>query len=690
MNRFTTFVTGHKKSLIAVFFIIAALSVFLMPQVQVNHNLVDYLPKGAESTDAIAIMEDEFGGAIPNARVLINNITLQEALNYKEMLAETEGIAQVSWLDDAVGQNVLKTTPLEFLDKSIVESYYKDDCAVFSITIKSGAEKEAVAAVRSIIGEGNSVAGNAVDIAAAQELSASESTKAMIILVPIILLILIIYTTSWLEPLLFLLSIGVAVLINMGTNVFFEDVSFITKVVSPILQLAVSLDYAIFLLHSFNEFRATCEPDEAMRRAMKKALSAIAASAATTVVGFMALLFMRFEVGPDLGINLVKGVLLSFISVIVFLPAVTLSAYKLIDKTKHRRFLPELKGVGKYLIKISLPLFIVAAIIAVPCYLAQSNMDFQYGTGGVAEATRAGRDAAIISEKFGRENMLVLLVPKGDVGKEKALCVELSDQPNVTGIVSYVSTVGSEIPSAYIDESLLSNFYSENYARIIIYTDLEDESDATFAAMEKIPDTAGKYYDKSYLAGQGATLNDMRNTVSTDTRIVNLIAILGILLVLLLTFKSVSIPLILLFTIETAIWINLSFAYFSGNSYNFIGYLVISTVQLGSTVDYAILMTDRYLENRKQLSKREAIIKTIDGNLIAILISALILSLAGYALAITSTNAIISELGTLLGRGTLLSLGMVACVLPALLVLLDKIIQKTTLQHGFHRSHQDK
>jgi predicted RND superfamily exporter protein len=237
---------------------------------------------------------------------------------------------------------------------------------------------------------------------------------------------------------------------------------------------------------------------------------------------------------------------------------------------------------------------------------------------------------------------------------------------------------------------LRSVFNSENYSSIILYTDLSEEGAETFAAVKSVMDTASQYYDTYYLAGQAATLYDMKNVVSVDTKTVNIIAIIGIFIVLMLTFRSLSIPLILVFTIETAIWINLSFAYFSGQSFNFIGYLIVSTVQLGSTVDYAILLTDRYLGCRRQLPKKEAIKKALGDNLIAILISATILSTAGFTLMATSSNSIISQLGQLLGRGTLLSLLMVSCVLPALIVLFDKFIQKTTLRNGFYNIPKDR
>jgi predicted RND superfamily exporter protein len=685
MKAFSSIILKHKKAVAVTFILLAVVSLLMMGLVRVNYKLDDYLPKDAQSTLALKVMEKEFGSDLPNARVMLKDVSIQQALDCKKQLEEIDGILAVSWLDDVVGEDILRTTPVAYLDSKITEAYYKERNALIYIAVESGSEESTIRAVYDLIGENNSVAGNAVGTATSQELSASETAKAIAILVPVILFILLISTASWLEPILYLLTIGIAVLINMGTNIFFGEVSFVTKSVSPILQLAVSLDYAIFLLHSFNDYRREHEPKEAMRLAMKAALSSVAASAATTVVGFLALSFMRFSIGFDLGINLVKGVVLSFISVMVFLPAITLMSYKLIDRFKHKKLFPSFKKAGSFLLKIRIPLLILALIVVIPCYLANSQVGYRYGMDIFEAKSRAGRDSSSIEAVFGSENQLVLLVPKGEAGKEAELCSELEGIDNIKAVVSYVSSVGSEIPAEYIPEDTLGQFYSDNYARIILYTNMENEGEEAFATVGQILDTAAAYYDDYYLAGQSAALYDMHNTVSVDTRVVNIIAIIGILLVLLLTFKSLSLPVILLFTIETAIFINLSFAYFSGQAFNFIGYLVISTVQLGATVDYAILLTDRYQGLRKEYNKKEAMNRALVGNIPAILVSAAILSLSGFTLSATSTNQIIAELGTLLFRGTLLSFLMVVGVLPALLILLDKLITKTTLNREKNR-----
>ncbi|MGB4500794.1 MAG: MMPL family transporter [Natronincolaceae bacterium] len=688
MDRFLDAILRYRKSVVVTFLILALLSGIFSLLVSINYNMVDYLPQGAQSTEALDIMKNEFKGKVPNARIMIKNVTIQQALEYKAEISQIEGVSSVSWLDDVVGTDVLTTTPIEFIDDSLLDSYYKNGNALISVAVESGLEESTIKEIRELIGGDNAIEGEAVNRAGTQEMSVSEVLNAMAILVPVVIIILMIATTSWIEPLLFLITIGIAVIINMGTNIFFRDISFITQTVSPILQLAVSLDYAIFLLHSFKTYKEKFEPAKAMKHAIKHALPAVAASAATTIIGFLALVAMRFGIGSDLGINLVKGIFLSFVSVMIFLPAFTLLLHKLIDKTEHRRLVPRVDGIGKLVMKVRTPFLILALIVVIPCFLAQTNTQFLYGTGSVAGVSEAGKDRTSIEDEFGRENALVLLVPRGDVGREAELCRELKNVPHVKNIVSYVTAVGAEIPTAYVPKEAVDQFYSENYSRLILYIDTEDEGEEAFNTVESIFDTAEKYYDTCYMAGQSATLYDMKNIVSIDTKLVNIIAIVGIFIVLLLTFRSLTLPLFLLFSIETAIWVNLSYAYFTDQYLNFVGYLVISTVQLGATVDYAILLTNRYLANREVLSKKEAMRVTIDNNLGVILTSAFILSTAGFILSLTSTNPIISELGMLLGRGTVLSFVMVICVLPALLLLFDRVVKKTMLKSNFYEANK--
>ncbi|MGD6942569.1 efflux RND transporter permease subunit [Cytobacillus gottheilii] len=644
--------------------------------------MVDYLPDDAGSTKAMEIMEEEFTATVPNTRVMISDVTVQEALSFKDELAAIDGVSEVIWLDDVVD---LKT-PLEMADRDTVESYYKDRNALFSIAVTTGEEVAITDEIYELIGEEGAIAGEAINTASSQKMAGTESMYAAILLVPLIIFILVVSTTSWIEPLFFLTAIGVSVLINLGTNIFIGEVSFVTQSVAPILQLAVSLDYAVFLLHSFSDYRKkTNSPEEAMQLAMKKSFPAITASAATTFFGFIALTFMEFQIGSDLGLNLVKGIILSFISVMVFLPALTLYFYKWMDKTQHKSFVPSFAGTGKLMMKLRFPSLLLVLIIIVPAFLAQSNTTFTYGLGEQPETTRAGSDFIVIKEAFGEATPIVLLVPKGDTAKEAELVEDLEQLDYVTSVIAYVNNVGAVIPPEYLGESITSEFYSENYSRIIINTNQATEGDIPFSIVSNVEEIAENYYgDEAFSLGESVTLYDIKNTVATDNIVVNILTVVSIAIVLLVTFKSISIPVVLLLTIQSAVWINLSIPYFSNSSLVFVGYLIISTVQLAATVDYAILLTEAYNEHRKEMPAMKAIKKTLDEKTFSISISAAILSSVGFILWATSSNPIVSSIGLLLGRGALLAFIMVVLLLPAMLVVFDKVIKKTTMKSNFY------
>lgn len=682
MDVLTRGITRHRRIVIAVFLIAALVSAVLILGVSVNYDLTDYLPEDAESTVALDLMYEEFGSGVPNARVMVSGLTLTGAVEMKAKIAACEGVSGVMWLDDT--QDL--STPIELMDQATVDQYWHDGTALYDVTIDEGMESEAVAAIYAATDGAGAVSGNAASTASMQNLVVSEVVGAACVLVPAIIIILLLTTTSWISPILFLLTIGVAVVINMGTNVFFGEISFVTQSVSPIMQLAVSLDYAIFLLNSFSRHREEVPTsEEAMRLAIRESFSSIAASAATTLFGFMALMFMRFGIGSDLGVNLVKGIILSYVSVMVFLPALALASVKMLDKTAHRQII-RIGGkngrLGRALVKVRIPALILVLLCVVPCYLAQTRADFLYGNGEPDTRTDYGRDTVAINEEFGESNALVLLVPRGDPGAEAQLAADFAGIDHVTSVLSYAGTVGA-VPEGFLDESIVSQFYSDSYARIIMYTDTGEEGDEAFSVVEQVRAAADKYYSESWLCGQSANLYDMRTVVTADSSLVNLIAIAFIFLTLLVTFRSATLPFILLFCIEAAIWINLSVPYFTGQPLVYIGYLVINTVQLGATIDYAILMTNGYTALRRSMGKREAIIGTLNTNFESVLTSGLILTAAGLCLGFESSLEVVAELGILLARGTVLSMAMVVLALPALLILFDPLTARLTWKAGF-------
>lgn len=678
MERLVNGILKYKKSILVFFILATVISLFTSSMVNINYNIMDYLPEEAPSTKALDVMNEEYDKGAANVRVVLKDVSIVDALKYKEKIKKVDGVDDIQWLDDVV--NIKE--PLELQNQDTIESWYKNNEALFSITVNEDKEESAIDEIGEIIGENGMISGSTVNIVFAQETTEKELIKMMVILIPIILIILLLTTSSWFEPVLFLSTIGIAIIINSGTNLILGEISFVTKAAGSILQLAVSMDYSIFLLHRFSEFRNEgLAVKEAMKEAILKSVSSILSSGLTTVVGFAALIVMKFKIGPDMGFVMLKAICLSLISVLVLLPVLALYCYKLIDKTQHKSFMPKFNKFAKVSYKFRHISIILFLLLLIPCFLAQQNNSFSYGASEIYsdESTKIGHDTAAINKEFGKTNPLVLMVPKGDLVSERALCDELENIDKITSITSYAETVGITIPTEYVPDDTLSQLISDNYSRFIIVANVKVEGDETFALIDEIRNLAYKYYDDSYyFLGESVNTLDLKETIEDDNKKVNAISIIAIMIILLLTFKSLSLPIILVLVIEFSIWSNLTFNYFIGNDVFYIAYLIISSIQLGATIDYAILFTNRYIENRETMNKKEATQATISTTTVSILTSASILATAGIILGEISTNSIIAQLGILVGRGAILSLILVLFVLPALLMLLDKLIAKTT------------
>lgn len=682
MEQFFRAILNHKKTVILLFVLCAALGALLSAGVKVNYTFADYLPEDTPSTIALNTMNEEFRGGAPNARLVAENATIPEALKLKEKLAGIAGVLDVTWLDDAADI----TGPLELIDQETLEEYYKGNKACFSLTLDSHQLPSTVNQIRKVGGDHAVMEGAAVNTAVATTTTSSEVGKIMMLVMPLCFLILLLTTTSWFEPALFMATIGIAILINMGTNIFFGEISFVTKAACSILQLAVSMDYSIFLLHRFSAYREEgMAVRDAMVKAIRKSFFTIAASGLTTVIGFAALILMEFRIGPNMGLVMAKAIALSMISVLILLPALALMSYKLIDKTKHRPLIPSFSGFAKLVSKVRIPALLIFLVILIPAFLAQGSNDFRYGAGEIfGEGTQAYQEQKEVEKTFGKTNQLVLMVPKGDTAKEKLLSKEIHLIPQVINVLSYVDAAGPEVPLDYLDKKIVNKLVSEHYSRMVITISTQQESRDAFKVVEQLRSLGHQHYGTGYLlAGESATTYDMKDVTTKDMEKVNFIAIGAIFLILLLTMRSISIPIILVLVIETSIWINLSVPYFAGEHLQYIAYLIISAIQLGATVDYAILMASRYIEERRNYVKREAILQTIKHTTLSILTSASILTLGGLMLGAISTNGVLIELGTLVGRGAILSAAFVLLALPGILSILDRVIQKTTWKSDF-------
>ena len=673
MKKFYMSLVNHRKTMVMIFTMVFVVCLLLGNLVKVNYDINDYLPESSPSTVSLELMQEEFDGGIPNARIMISDVTIPEALEYKEKLEAVDGVTAVTWLDDVVSIFV----PLSTLDTDTLETYYKDNNALFTVTIEEDRRIEAVSSIRELIGEDNAMTGSAVSTAISTTETVLEINKISIFTVLFVLVVLVMTTNSWMEPLIVLIGLGLAIVINNGTNLIFGEISFVTNAAGSILQLAVSLDYSVFLLHRFEECRQE-NPDvkAAMTEALCKSTSSILSSGLTTVIGFLALVLMQFRLGPDLGLALAKGVAISLITVFVFMPSFILLTYKWLDKTRHKDLLPKFDLFGKSVQKMTIPMVCIFVILIIPAYLASNANDYYYGSSNIfGNETQLGSDTAVIESVFGKSDTYVLMVPAGDTATETELSQELNNLPQVTSIISYVDLAGAEIPLEYLDENTLSQLISKNYSRMVLSVDVPYEGEDAFSLVEQVRNIAQKYYsDTYYLAGEGVSTYDLMETVTDDMVKVNFMAIAAVFIVLLLSLRSISLPIVLVLSIETAIWINLSIPYFMDTTIFYIAYLIISSIQLGATVDYAILMTDQYKENREMMNKKAAVIQTISDVTVSILTSGSVLTVVGLLLGYITTNQLLGQLGIFIGRGAILSLIIVLFVLPGLLYLFDPLI----------------
>ena len=673
MRKFYIKVVRHRKLILALFLAAAVVCFFLKSMVSVNYDMTDYLPQDKPSSVALDTMKEEFAQGVPNARVMIKDVSVPEALQYKEKIKKVEGVTSVAWLDDAADLE----EPLSSLDQSTVETYYKDNNALMSIAIEEEKRIDAVSAIRKIIGDDNDMTGSAVSAAYATKNTVHEISKISGIAVAFVLLVLLLTTMSWAEPFLILIGIGVAIIINAGTNLVFGEISFVSNAAGSILQLAVSLDYSVFLIHRFTECRREFEdPEEAMVEALCRSASSIASSGMTTVIGFLALVTMEFNLGVDIGLVLTKGIAISLITVFVFTPGLVLLTYKLIDKTAHRSLLPSFKGFGRFVQRISIPAVCIFALAIGPAFHFYNQNDFYFGSSHIfGEGTLYGDETQEIEASFGQSDSYVLMVPKGSTAKETDLSRKLQRIPQVESILSFVDNAGAEVPPEYLDSGMLSKLESNKYSRMVLTVDAAYEGTKTFNLVKEIRKIAQEYYPDEYLlAGEGVSTCDLKDTVTADMKRVNFIAIGAVFLVLLLMMRKALLPVILVLSIETAIWINLSIPALSGSTVFYIAYLIISSIQLGATVDYAILMTDRYRENRGSQEKKDAVVHTIAQVLPSILTSGSALAMVGYLLGYISTNGLLAQLGVFIGRGALISLAVVVFVLPGMLYIFDRFV----------------
>ncbi|MGI6674876.1 MAG: efflux RND transporter permease subunit [Bacilli bacterium] len=740
MKKISAFIVKIRYFLLAFWVVATAVSIFLIPRVKIEYDTTVYLPENTRVKQSLRVMEEEFG-LTGQASVMIEDVDPVKVFVYKDKINSMPYIMEVIWIDNFIERDVIQNIQDLFDEYDPngnfrfgaipgLNAFYKDRTALLQVVFTENDHSlnvgNSIELIREYLGTINkpfALSGTAINAYQMRETTKSEVFKTALYVAPIILIILIIFTKSWLEPLVFLASVLVSVIVNMGTNIMFPSVSFLTNATASLLQLAISMDYSIFLLHAYQkEKEAGLEQKEAMATAMKKSFSSINSSMITTVAGFAAIMFMRYTIGMDLSRVMIKGILLSLIVTFTFMPSLIIATDNLLKKTQHKPFFPKIGKLTKFITKTRYVIPALLLMTVVPSYIAQTKNHFVYGDGAMAVRHDSGEmsEADRIEQKFGRNNMIVVLVPIDEDGnykaQEKAMIRQLNselDKANedyrptiqsystLTDIETYISNYNDLPPAVksfleeYFDPTMIEDmisenfkkqFISENYSRVIISINTETESPRAEKAVNIIETVVARqpFADEAHIIGVSPSVKEIKEVVEKDYVFVNLLSIVLVFVVLLVNFKSAILPFILLFVIELGIFINMAIPYITGMPLIFIGFMIVSSVQLGATIDYAILFTQFYVDARKTLVKRDAIKYALDHGGHSILTSSLILTTAGYVLKFASSVTGVSAIGELIGRGAALSGVLVIFLLPMLLYIFDKAIAKTTMQAKFY------
>ena len=663
--------------------LILIISYIFIPKTNVNYDMTMYLPSDSMTKEGMDILVDEFGEE-STIQIMIMNIEPTDLLSLKASLIQVNNVDAVIWLDDYVDLN---TVPIEYIDPTVLGAFYEDGNALITIVFDVNSYEvsldDSINSLTDILGDYTiHMRGEPLLNSSTRQVADNEIIKIMLLLIPLILFLLFISSHAWIEPLLIVIALGFAAIFNLITNGLLPSVSFITMTMSLALQLALSIDYALFMIHRYYEERTDNNAKDASKLALKHSIRPITISALTTIAGFSALMLMRFTIGMDIALVLSKGILFSYLSTILILPILLIWFDPLITKTKHRVFFPNLKRIVKFQIKAKYFLLPLLLIILVLGFFIQRNTEYLFGQSSNAnEDSTLNLDRDIINDAFGPHNQMVILIPNESVSQEVNLVTDLIANENILSVNALVTQVNPNIPRENLPAELTSYYIGEEYSRIIINTSIYEESEDLYEFSDSLKVIVSDNYDNFYIVGQASSLSDIKESIEDQGVWILLITILAVGLVVGMIFKSIKIPIILIGIILSAIWFNMSFLVIRDIQIIYIGYLIVMSIQLGATIDYAVLLTNRYLEERKTNNKEKAMTTAFTSSSISIIISGSILTIAGYVEGLFSKVDSVSRIGQLLGSGALISLIMILLFLPAMLLIFDKYIIKTKNKH---------
>ena len=649
---------------------------------RVNYDILSYLPKDIETMEGQDILEKQFGtGAF--SMFMVEGMEYKDVSKLKEQLEQIEHVKKILWYDSFADLSM----PTELLPENIMEAFNKGDCTLmlilFDSTMSSDETMEAIEEIRGIAGKQCFLSGMSAVVTDTKNLSNRETPIYVVIAVILSTIVLSLTMDSFIIPLFFLLSIGMAIVYNLGSNIFFGEISYITKALSAVLQLGVTMDYSIFLWHSYEEEQKNGEVPklEAMANAINATISSVVGSSVTTVAGFIALCFMSFTLGMDLGIVMAKGVIIGVICCVTILPSMILVFDQAIEKTKHKPFIPEFK-ITKFVTKRYIIIAVLFVLIWIPAVIGYFNTDVYYN---LDETLPKDLESIVantkLNEEFEMNTTHILLVDSALEPKEVSkMCEEMKQVSGVKTVIGMDSLLGPAIPRDFIPDSLMETLKNENYQMMMVSSEYKVASEEVNQQCDELNEILKRYDPQGMLIGEAPCTKDLITITDKDFQVVSIVSIGVIFLIIALVFKSISLPVILVTTIEFAIFINMAVPYYTKTEIPFIASIVIGTIQLGATVDYAILMTNRYKRERVLgMGRKEAVEIAHQTSIQSIFVSALSFFAATFGVGVYSNIDMISSLCTLMSRGAIVSMIVVLTVLPAMLMIFDKLICHTTM-----------
>lgn len=686
MINFGKKIVKHRKLVIIICLLLMIPAIIGYAFTRVNYDLLNYLPTDLETMQGQDILVDEFGmGAF--TMVIVNDMPDKDVAALKEKIAQVDCVKDVLWYDSVADLSV----PVELLPEKLRDAFYKDNAtmmiALLEDTTSADRSMDAIKEIRKLCNDQCFASGMTGLIEDVKELSDKETPIYVAIAVVLSLIVLALTMESFLTPVLFLLSIGLSILYNLGSNIIFGEISYITKALTAVLQLGVTMDYSIFLLNSYsaNKERFNNDKERAMAHAISNTFKSVVSSSITTVAGFIALCFMSFTLGMDIGLVMAKGVILGVICCVTFLPSLILCCDGLIEKTSHKSLIPNMDRVSEFITKHSIVFFVLFIALYIPAVYCNNHTEVYYN---LDKSIPADLPSSVANEKLAEEfemnSVYMVVLDNNMTAKDKiAMIDEMEQVDGIKTVIGINSIVGPGIPAEMIPGSVASMLKSDDHELMFVCSDYKAATEEVNSQISTLSDVVKKYCPSGMLVGEAPLTKDLQEVTDVDFKNVSVASIAAIFAIILLVFKSISLPIILVLVIEFAINVNMGIPFLTGTTLPFVASVVIGTIQLGSTVDYAILMTSRYEKERNSgKSKKEAVSIAHKTSMKSILVSGISFFAATFGVAMYSDIDMISSLCTLLARGAAISTVVVILVLPSMFMIFDKVICKTSIGFG--------